>query len=107
MLWLWLVFRVARALASTFSLLFNIKLLRALPWPYLKRLPRANKWVGILVLTLAISLALSLLALAAPGQAGSAIGTTAFTVALLGITSSWMHGGVRRWQRWRRSGRRA
>ena len=107
MLWLWLVFRVARALASTFSLLFNIKLLRALPWPYLQRLPRTNKWIGILVLTLAISLALSLLALAAPGQAGSAIGTTAFTVALLGITSSWMHGGVRRWQRWRRRARRA
>ena len=107
MFWLWLVFRVARALASTLSLLFNIKLLRALPWPYLQRLPRTNKWIGILVLTLAVSFALTLLAFAAPGPAGSALGTTAFTVALLGIASSWMHGGVRRWQRWRRRAGRA
>ena len=102
MLALWLVLRLGRALASTLSLLLNIKLLRALPWPYIQRLPRTNKWVGILVLTLAVSFALTLLALVAPGQAGSAIGTTAFTVALFGITTSWMHGGVRRWQRWRR-----
>ncbi len=101
MIFVWLAFRIGRALVSTLSLLTNIKLLRALPWDYIQRLPRANKWIGILAVTLAVSTALSLITLAVPGTAGSAIGSTAFTVALLGITTSWMHGGVRRWQRWR------
>ena len=102
MLFVWIAFRLARAFRSTFSLLTNVKLMRALPWSYIQRLPRKNKWIGILFLTLCISSALSLVALAVPESAGSALSTTAFTVALLGITSSWMHGGVRRWQRWLR-----
>ena len=52
----WIPYRIAKAFAATGRLLFDVKLMRSLPWPHLRQLPRKDPWVAILVV--AISLAL-------------------------------------------------
>ena len=85
--WIVVVLAVV-ALRSTFSLLSNRDVIRALPWPYIHRLPRRNVWVGILTLTVGLSLPLALLALALPGAAGVGAAGFASLVALVGLASS-------------------
>jgi hypothetical protein len=96
---LWVVARLVRAAWSTFSLIFNPSAMRALPWPYVKQLPLANKWIGVVTASLAVSAFLSLLALAAPSPAGHGLAVAAFVAALAGLSSSWCRALVSRWQR--------
>ena len=84
--------RVIRALGTTIRLLLDVKLLRSLPWPYIRRLPFRNAWIGIVTLTLFASTSTAIAAIAIPrgtGGAGEALATTAFWTALAGLASSW------------------
>jgi VanZ family protein len=81
--------RLARAVGATFNLLRDKDVRRALPWSYLRRLPRQNVWVAILTLSLAVSIAASVLGLIVPGQtAGQNSAAVAFAAALIGLLSS-------------------
>ncbi len=88
--------RVFRALRTTFGLLANVKVMRALPWTYIRRLPFRNAWIGIITVTLVVSLACGLAALAAPGPAGAALAELAWLAALGGLASSWIRALVQR-----------
>ena len=96
---LWLILRrMWRALRATFGLLANREVMRALPWAYIRKLPRRNAWIGILTATLALSLPLSLAGLAAPGETGMSLAGLAFLVALVGLASAGVRGIARnRW----------
>ena len=54
-----LLIRAVRALRTTVRLLLDVKLLRSLPWAYIRRLPFRNAWIGIVTLTLVVSTAAS------------------------------------------------
>jgi hypothetical protein len=85
----WLIFRKTyRALRATLSLLSNLDVMRALPWPYIRRLPRRNRWIGFIAVTLCLSLVLVVLS-AIPGQ--PALAGIAFFISLLGILSAGVH----------------
>jgi hypothetical protein len=96
---LWLILRrIWRALRSTFNLLTNREVMRALPWPYIRRLPRRNAWIGILTATVALSLPLALLGIALPGEAGVGFAGMSVLVALAGLASSGVRAVARnRW----------
>ena len=96
---IWVVGRLVRAAWSTCSLLFNPSVVRALPWPYVKQLPRANKWIGVVTVTLAVSTFLSLVALAAPSPVAHPLVVAALLAALAGLSSSWCRSLVERRRR--------
>jgi hypothetical protein len=91
----WVVARLVRATWATCSLLFNPSVVRSLPWPYVKQLPRANKWIGTVTVTLAVSTFLSLAAVAAPSPVAHRLIAVALLTALGGLSSSWCHALVR------------
>ncbi len=76
--------RIWRALAATIRLLTNIEVMRAMPWTYIRRLPRTNVRIGMITATLSVSLVLSLLALAISGPMGSELAVLAVFVAIFG-----------------------
>ena len=87
-----LAIRVTRALGTTIRLLLDVKLLRSLPWAYIRRLPLRNAWIGIVTVTLLVSTVAAIAAIAIPGGTGGtseALATTAFWTALAGLASSW------------------
>jgi len=87
-----LAIRVTRALGTTVRLLLDVKLVRSLPWAYIRGLPFRNAWIGIVTLTLVVSTAAAIAAIAIPdgtGGTGEALATTAFWTALAGLASSW------------------
>ena len=71
-----LAIRVTRALGTTIRLLLDVRLLRSLPWAYIRRLPFRNAWIAIVTVTLFVSTV-------------AAIATTAFWTALAELASSW------------------
>ena len=94
----WAIIRILRALRTTFQLLVDVKLLRALPWAYIRRLPLRHAWIGVITLTLAISLTFALAALAVPGDTGRAMAEIGWLAALSGVVSSWIRALVQRRQ---------
>lgn len=61
------VVRLFRAIAETVVLLANVKVLRALPWPYLRRLPRQNGLIALTAACLVLSVLGLLVGLVVPG----------------------------------------
>ena len=84
-----ILIRIARAFLTTLRLLLDFKLLRSLPWAYIRRLPFRNAWIGIVTLTLAVSTMGAIAALATPGNAGFGLAQAAWYAALAGLASSW------------------
>ena len=76
------------AFSASFRLLCDVDVLRRLPWPYLRRLPLRNLWIGILTITLPLTLLGSLTALAIRGHAGANLASLAWLAALVGVLSS-------------------
>ena len=91
-----IVIRVARALGTTIRLLLDVKLLRALPWAYIRRLPFRHAWIGIVTVTLFVSTVCAIAAIAIPGGTGAGLATAAFWAALAGLVSSWLRALVQR-----------
>jgi hypothetical protein len=88
---IWIVIRIARALHATGRLLASPRTLRALPWGYIRGLPRHDRWIGVLCVTIPVTLLGVLVVLIAPEHA---VRTVAWSVAggfaLLGVASSWL-----------------
>jgi len=70
------------------GLLTSLDVMRALPWAYIRRLPRSNAWIGILTATVTLSLPLALLGIALRGEAGFDVAGFAFLLSLIGLLSS-------------------
>ena len=83
------VIRVVRAFATTMRLLLDVKLMRALPWAYIRRLPFRHAWIGIVTTTLLVSTVCAIAALATSGDTGSVLAQVAWLTALAGLASSW------------------
>ena len=94
---LWLLMRILRAVAATVRLLTDWKVLRRLPWAYIRTLPRRNRWIGLITVTLALSLVGTILAFVypAPSVAGT-IGSVSIFIGLIGVASSWVRALDRR-----------
>jgi asparagine N-glycosylation enzyme membrane subunit Stt3 len=86
----WLLVRMYRAFSATFRLLTNIEVMRALPWSYIRRLPRRNAWIGTLTVTLCLSLVLTVLGLAITGENGGGFASLGLVIGLVGLVSSWV-----------------
>lgn len=83
--------RVKMAFQATFALARDRQVRAALPWRYIRRLPRQNAWVGIITASLAVSCAAIVVALAAPVHSvGLAFGVVAVVTSWLGVNSSWI-----------------
>jgi hypothetical protein len=86
----WIVLRrLLHAFVTTGRLLTNVAVLRALPWPYIRRLPLKNAWIAAATATLAVSLGGLVLGLAVPGRIGVGLQTVAYWTGLAGVISSW------------------
>lgn len=96
-LFIWLVLRVARALSATLRLLTNPRVLRGLPWPYIRRLPRRDRWVGLLTITVPLT-ALGAVVVAVAPSAGirPVVGTVGFIAGAVGVVSSGIRSLARR-----------
>jgi hypothetical protein len=94
---IWVAIRIVRALTATLRLLADWRTLRRLPWSYLRGLPRRDRWVGVLVVTLAVSTVGLLVGAAAPAatvrHAALALATS---VAFAGVVSTWIRAIARR-----------
>jgi len=90
------VIRVARAFGTTIRLLLDVKLMRALPWAYIRRLPFHHAWIGIVTVTFAVSTICAIAALATPGEVGAGLAQVAWLTALAGLVSSWLRALVQR-----------
>ena len=90
-LFIWAAYRALKALAVTAHLLASPRVLRTLPWPYLRRLPLRDGWTGVLTLTVPVTLLAAAAIAAAPTRG---IRETAWAVALcaglVGVVSSWV-----------------
>jgi hypothetical protein len=86
---IWVVIRIVRAFAATFRLLLDFRILRALPWPYIRTLPRRNRWIGFAAATLAVSLTASLVGAVLPQPASQVCTTLGIGTAAVGVLSSW------------------
>ena len=61
------VVRLCRAVAATTRLLTDVEVMKALPWPYIRRLPLHNRFVGFATLCLVVSFCGLLIAAVVPG----------------------------------------
>jgi hypothetical protein len=98
---IWIGARIAHALVATFGLLFNVRVMRALPWSYIRTLPRTSIFTGIATVALGVGL-IAVLAVAVLGASTSlpayVVGMSAL---MIGIGSSWVRGAIQ-WHRLRR-----
>jgi hypothetical protein len=91
--------RTFHAFSASFKLLRDVDVLRRLPWRYLRGLPLRNLWIGILTITLPLTLLGSLTALAIRGDTGASLASVAWLAALIGVLSSVFRSMVRRVKR--------
>jgi len=87
---IWALVRLARAMYATGRLLVDWKLMRAMPWGYIRALPRRDPWIGIATVALAVALVAIPVALVLPGSAGIAAYEVGIFTALAGLVSSWI-----------------
>jgi hypothetical protein len=85
---LWVPVRIVRAFVVTGRLLLDHRLMRSLPWGYIRTLPRTNVWIGIATLALAVTLLAIPLTLLLPVKVGSQVYFAGILCAIAGIVSS-------------------
>jgi ABC-type multidrug transport system permease subunit len=79
------IVRVVRAVAETAVLLTDRKVLRALPWPYIRAAPRRSKLAAVSFGALALSSLCLLVGILVPPVLVAGV-----FVALVGLLSSWI-----------------
>lgn len=85
------VVRLYRALRATFSLLTDWKLLRAMPWRYIRRLPFKNPWIGLATLSLIVTIAMMIgVAVAPEAEVRGTLYSIGLVAVIAGIVSSWV-----------------
>lgn len=89
-------YRLGLAFVALYHLLSDAKLLRALPWHYIVRLPRANIWVAIATASLVVGVVGMVGAALLPGPYDRDVWGLAFVAVVVGILSSWTR-VVARW----------
>ena len=87
---IWAIVRLARAMYATGRLLVDWKLMRAMPWGYIRALPRRDPWIGIVTIALGVALFAIPVALVLPGSAGVAAYEIGIFTGLAGLASSWI-----------------
>jgi hypothetical protein len=80
--------RIVRAFAATALLFAHPRVLRSLPWPYIRHLALRSPQVRAITLTLAVSLLATMLGAAAPDPVGRTCTWIAVYVGMAGILSS-------------------
>lgn len=94
---IWIPYRILMAFWSTFRLLIDIRLLRALPWRYIVRLPLRNAWIAIAVVGVVGGL-VGLIGLAvAPTSATHELYAIGFSFAFPALVSTWVR-AIRQWR---------
>jgi len=94
----WAIVRAFRALRTTLALLVDVKLMRTLPWPYIRRLPFHRAWIGVITATLALTLACAVGGLVVPGEVGRQLAVVGWYAAICGVVSSWIRALHQRWR---------
>jgi hypothetical protein len=92
----WLIVRIPRAFHATLSLLTNRRIMKALPWAYIRRLPRHHLPIGLATATLATGAMCLLGAAALPHDAAAAAYQIGFAALAAGIAASWIR-ALRNW----------
>lgn len=97
---LWVPYRIFKAFWSTVRLLVDVRLLRALPWRYIVRLPLRNVWIAIAFLGVAGGLIGLLGLVVVPVGATGELYAFGFAFAFTGLASSWVR-AILQWRRLR------
>jgi hypothetical protein len=97
---LWIPYRIGKAFLSTFRLLFDFRLMRALPWRYIARLPLRNVWIAIAAVGLAAGVVGIVVASALWGRPRELVWGSSITLVWLALISSWVRAIVQ-WRRLR------
>lgn len=94
---IFLIWRLLRAIAASVRLFSQPRVLRGLPWSYLRTLPRRDRWTGFVFLMLVVSTSLTVLAAALPSKGGTA-GAAGFALmfGFAGVFGAWIRGLSRR-----------
>ena len=95
-LFIWVPVRIVRAFIATGRLLLDVKLMRSLPWPYLRRLPRKDPWSGILVVAIAAGLMSLVLTIILPLEAATVAYHIGIWPLLAGVVSTWIRALLQR-----------
>jgi hypothetical protein len=95
---IWVIVRIARAFAATARLVFDIKLMRSLPWSYLRTLPLKDPWVGVLVVGIALGMLAIPLTILLPLDAANVSYQIGLWPVVAAIVTTW----VRAWRQRRR-----
>ena len=97
---LWIPYRIGKAFLSTFRLLFDFRLMRALPWRYIVRLPLRDAWIAIAFVGFAAGIVGILGASTLPGRPRELLWGSSLTFVWLALVSSWVRAIVQ-WRRLR------
>jgi hypothetical protein len=101
---LWIPYRIGKAFLSTFRLLFNFRVMRAMPWRYIVRLPFRDAWIAVVSVGF-VGGVVGILGRAVlggdPGELFFGLGLLLVWVALV---SSWVR-ALTQWWRLRHGGR--
>ena len=95
---LWIPYRIGKAFLSTFRLLFNIRIMRAMPWRYIARLPRRDLWIALAFVGLVGGVLGLLGAALLSGRPRELCFGWGIAFVWLALVSSWVHAGVRWWR---------
>jgi hypothetical protein len=97
---LWIPYRIGKAFLSTFRLLFDFRLMRALPWRYIVRLPLSNVWIAIAAVGLVAGVVGILGTSTLWGRPSELVWGCSITLVWLALISSWVRAIVQ-WRRLR------
>jgi hypothetical protein len=85
------IYRIAMAFIAIFRLARDTRMLRALPWPYIVRLPRRNFWIATATASLLVGAVAVLGASVLPGPYHGRFAAVGLIALWLGLVSSWVH----------------
>jgi hypothetical protein len=93
--------RLYNALKATFNLVTDWKLLRTMPWSYIRRLPFKHFWIGLATVSLIVTIAMTIgVAVAPDSDVRATLYSIGLYAVLAGIISSWVR-AILQWIRLR------
>lgn len=95
-IWLWIPYRIGKAFLSTLRLLVNVRVMRALPWRYIVRLPFRNIWIAMASIGLAAGVVGLVGTLLFPPDIGFHFYLPGFLILLAALVSSWVRAIIQR-----------
>jgi hypothetical protein len=95
---IWIPYRIGKAFLSTFQLLSNVGLMRAMPWRYLRRLPLRNAWIALASVGLAGGVVAILGVAVLRGRTAELFFGWGLAFVWLAIVSSWARAVLQWWR---------